>query len=364
MKCILIPEHGDDIDHLLTVGELPQPAPKKPNEILIKVEACALAPGDVRVMKGHCDYFQEPPDGFPYIPGGDISGTVEEADSNSKFHKGDRVLAMFEIPRPINGLAEYVRVKESLVAKLPESIGAMEGACLTSSAVAAYHCASNYIMKDSRVLILGASGGVGTFLVQMAKNMMGASYVAATSTDETLIKSLGADRVVNYGQENWWDITDYQQEPFDVIFDLGVAKYEGWQKACSSKCLKKGKDGGKYVTTMGDNPEMKMHNLYQTFGFVWSIYKRVLWTSIWPFGRFVPKYIHLMDALDIDKEGMVFKKLIDAVVEGKLKVVLDSHSVSSSSSTTGLDDLDAVKKAFHVMENRAAHGKIVIKISD
>ena len=60
MKCILIPRHGEDIDNLLKCSEnFPSPA-RKAGQVLVKVQACALAPGDIRVMKGHCDYFQSP----------------------------------------------------------------------------------------------------------------------------------------------------------------------------------------------------------------------------------------------------------------------------------------------------------------
>jgi NADPH:quinone reductase-like Zn-dependent oxidoreductase len=77
------------------------------------------------IQAGHCDYFQEPPR-FPYIPGGDISGTVVEADPSSRFKVGDRVMAEFELPRPLNGLAEFISVKEKLVEIAPTSIPLLE----------------------------------------------------------------------------------------------------------------------------------------------------------------------------------------------------------------------------------------------
>ena len=74
MKCILIPRHGEDIDNLTCSENFPSPA-RKAGQVLVKVQACALAPGDIRVMKGHCDYFQSPR-GFPCIPGGDITSVA------------------------------------------------------------------------------------------------------------------------------------------------------------------------------------------------------------------------------------------------------------------------------------------------
>ena len=267
MKCILIPKHGEDIGSLLTFSsDYPKPI-RMPGQVLIEVKACALAPGDIRVMKGHCDYFQEPR-AFPYIPGGDVSGVVEEADATSRFKPGDRVLGMFEIPRPLDGLAEYACVKEALVEKVPESITFEQAAALTSSALSAYHTAKSYIKRNDRLLVLGGSGGVGTILLQLAKNM-GASYVATTSTDENLCKSLGADRVINYKKENFWDVQEFKDHPFDCVIDLGVGRYESWKQ--SAKVLKMGKDGGRYVTLSGDEPHMKVHGPWTTFTFMMKL---------------------------------------------------------------------------------------------
>ena len=352
MKCILIPSHGEDIDELLTISNnFPKPI-RKPGQVLIKVQACALAPGDIRVMKGHCDYYQHPRSGFPYIPGGDMSGIVEEADDNSRFKAGDRVLCMFEIPRPLDGLAEYACAKESLVEKIPDTISFVDAAALTSSALAAYNTAEAFVKSGDRVLILGGSGGVGTLLIQMAKNK-GASYIAATSTDEALLHSLGADFVINYRKQNFWDIAQFKKKPFDIIIDLGVGRYESWKKAKDLGVLKPFKNGGKYVSIIGDEPEMKIHGLWQTFTFMMSILPRVIWTRMWPF---VPRYCYHMEALDV-RDG-VFKEIIDLVEDGKLRVVIDSRSSTGTSL-----DLDAVKKAFHIMNKRAGHGKVVVQVA-
>lgn len=350
MKCILIDKYGEDIDKLLTIAEdHPKPIRKK-GEVLIKVQACALAPGDIRVMKGHCDYFQAP-QSFPYIPGGDISGTVEEADENSRFKKGDAVLAMFESPRPLHGLAEYACAKESLVEMRPETITPAEAACLTSSALTAFH-AVQHVKTGNRVLILGGSGGVGTFLIQLASNA-GASYIATTSTDEQLCHSLGADHVINYKKQNFWDIPAFKKDPFDVIFDLGVGRYYSWKQAKDSKILKNGWNSGKYVTASGDEPEMKIHNLWQTWRFVGGIYSRVAWTSLW---RWDPSYIHLSSVLDVTPG--VFQGLTQLVQNKQLKVVFHPSLQSSFKL-----DLESVKRGFHIMNKRAGHGKVVIHIS-
>ena len=350
MKCILIPRQGEDIDNLLTFsGNFPEPV-RKQGQVLVKVQACALAPGDIRVMKGHCDYFQSPR-GFPYIPGGDFSGIVQEVDDESRFQPGDRVLCMFEIPRPLDGLAEYACVKEHLVEKIPDDMSYVDAAALTSSALASYSASESFIKPGDRVLILGGSGGCGTFLIQMAKNK-GASYIAATSSDAELVKSLGADECMIYHKEKFWQITKFKQDPFDIIVDLGVGRYEAWKMARDSGVLKSGKNGGHYLTFSGDEPHMKIHNMWQTVKFAFSILPRVCWTRVWPY---VPRYLHHMDALEV-KPGR-FAEIIGLVEEGRLRVVIDSHSVVKPLN------LDGVKQAFHIMDKRAGHGKVVIQVA-
>ena len=321
------------------------------------IRACALAPGDIRVMKGHCDFFQSPR-GFPYIPGGDICGTVEEidADSKTKFRKGDVVLGMFQIPRPLDGLAEYICMPESHVVELaPKSLTSMEAACLTSSALTAYHAAKGYIKPNDRVLILGGSGGVGTLLVQLAKGIQSASYVCVTTKDATVLNSLSTDdkvptvdRVIDYTKENWWDIPEFQKQKFDVIIDLAVG-YEGWKH--SRKALKNGWRGGIYVAVTSDEPFLEIHNLSQAFSFMMKLYGRILWTHLWRFNS--PKYSWI-NGLEITRGA--FSELVDLVDAKKLKVVVDP---ASSTKFT----IDAVKDAFKVMDQRRAHGKVVIKIS-
>lgn len=327
--------------------EQPKPVRKK-GEILVKVEAVALAPGDVRVMKGHCDFFQSPKT-FPYIPGGDLSGVIEEADPNSRFSKGDKIIAMFELPRPLNALAEFCSVPEKLVEFAPTSVGAPEASCLTSSAVAALRAVRKFVKVGSRVLVLGGSGGVGTFLVQLARNA-GASYIASISTDADLISSLGADRAIDYTAENWFEIEEFKNKPFDIIFDLGVGRREAWEKAKSTKVLKNGWQGGKYCSLTGDEPLMKIHNASQAFAFFLKTLWRPTWTSIW---RFVPRYIWYLDALTLEPGDL--KELGQLVDDGKIRVILDP--VSSSKLTA-----EAVKRGFHLMAKRKAHGKVVIEI--
>jgi NADPH:quinone reductase-like Zn-dependent oxidoreductase len=312
--------------------------------LLIKVKACALAPGDVRVLKGDCDYFQSPKP-FPYIPGGDLSGIVVEADETSRFKKGNDVFAMFEIPRPFHGLAEYALVKESLAEIKPASISYVEASALTSSALAAYLAARSFVQSGNRVLVLGGSGGVGTFFVQFAK-LSGASYIACTSTQQELLYSLGVDRVLDYTHENWWEQEEYVQQAFDIILDT-VGGKEPWIQARRTRTLKR---NGRFVVMNGDEPHMQIHNSWQTMQFMFRLVGRQLWTSMCPF---VPNYIWHANALDL-KPGHL-QEMSRLVEQGKVQVVLDPM-------TPVPFEREPIRNAFKLMESRHAHGKVVVEI--
>lgn len=345
MKSVVISAHGTDLDKLVNMSTT-QPIPKRcKGELLVQVHACALAPGDVRVLKGDCDLFQSP-GSFPYIPGGDLSGVVVEADEDSRFHKGDEIFAMFELPRPLHGLAEYAIVKEENAEVKPTSITMIQAAALTSSALTAMLAVRQFVKQGDRILVLGGSGGVGTFFLQMARNA-GALYIACTSTQQELLTSCGCvDRVIDYRTENWWELPEYKSQPFDLIFDT-VGGKEPWIHALETKTLK---TNGQFVVMNGDEPLMQVHNAWQAFQFSWRLLRRQLWTSMWPM---VPNYKWHINGLNI-RPGHL-QDLGRMVQEGELKVVLDPM-------TPVPFETEAIRRAFKLMESRHAHGKVVVQI--
>mmetsp|Transcript_4 Transcript_4/g.9 ORF Transcript_4/g.9 Transcript_4/m.9 type:complete len:359 (+) Transcript_4:1033-2109(+) len=347
MKCILASAHGKDIDSLLSMCDN-YPIPKrKKGQVLIKVSACALAPGDVRVLAGHI-FIQEPPGGFPYIPGGDVSGRVVEADATSRFKAGDPVVAMFELPRPLNGLAEFIAVKESLVELASTNIPLVESSTLTSSAMTAMMAANKYCCEGDRVLVLGGSGGVGCFLIQLLK-ARGASFIATTSTQRDLMLSLGADMVINYQDENWFENSELQNsKEFDLVIDLAVG-YEAWQKVRQCQLLKT--SGGKFIAITMDNSLAEVHNWWQ----LTTVFVPMQWRELWTkFSPSVPQYIW-HNGLDIQPGDL--EKVSRLVEDGTMKIVLDPISPLPFSEK-------GVKQGFTVMQKRCAHGKVVISLEN
>lgn len=184
--------------------------------MLVRVHAAALHVGDcfsvrdapllIRTVSG----LRKPKYG---VPGFDLAGRVEVVgDKVTLFQPGDDVFGAS------NGTcAEYVRVEESNLVRKPDTLMFEEAAAIPTSALAALHGLrdAGKLQPDQKVLIIGASGGVGSFAVQIAK-AFGAEVTAVCRTRNVeMVRSLGADHVIDYTRE------DFVQggRPYDLIFD-------------------------------------------------------------------------------------------------------------------------------------------------
>ncbi|CAJ1333672.1 unnamed protein product [Effrenium voratum] len=348
MSAIQVSGYGDPEELISFSSSVQRPQLKGKGKILVRVLAVSLAPGDCRVMSGKTSLVQGPPS-FPYVPGGDLCGVVAEvSQGEKKFKPGDRVVCTFDTAGPRNALAEYKLVNCANAALAPPSpeLSAEQLCALPSSALSAMLLCEKYVRPEDRVLVLGASGGVGCHLVQMLKPK-GASYVAAVSSQQELLLGLGVDRVVDYQKEKWWEIPEFCESPFDLVVDL-VGTKEVWKTAASSKAVKSGYQQGRYVTTVGDTPYMTAKHWWHIFGIMYDMQAHSCWTSI---ARSNPKWIY---HLGLEPKGNL-ERLLKLAETGELKPVLDSvHSF----------DAESVKKAFQIQKGKHAHGKVVIRVAD
>lgn len=257
-------------------------------------------------------------------------------------------MAEFAIPRPLNGLAEFISVKEKLVEIAPTSVPLMEASTLPSSAMVAMVTAKKYVKPGDRVLVLGGGGGVGTFFIQLAK-AQDAQYIAVTtSTDKQwLMPTLGADHVINYQEQNWWEDEEILSKKFDLIVDLAVGR-EAWMRARKSKLLTR---RGTFLAVTADKPLLEIHNLRQAFTAMGPMEWRMIRTRLWPL---TPRYICLGDWLTA-KPGRLAE--VAKLVDDGMKVVLDPLSPLPFSQ-------GGVRRGFHTMKDRHAHGKVVILIEE
>lgn len=229
MKAIICTKYG--APEVLQLEEVEKPSPGK-DEVLIKIHATTAHVGDTKIRS-----FKPglgPVKDFIFKPvmrlmlgihgprnkilGMDIAGEIEETGSNSnKFKKGDQVFASAFEGFKFGAYAEYKCMPEDgLIALKPKSMTYEEAAPLANGALTALIVLRKAsIQKGQKVLIYGASGSMGTYSVQLAK-YFGAEVTGVCSTRNIkMVKSLGADKVIDYTREDF----NKSGETFDVIFD-------------------------------------------------------------------------------------------------------------------------------------------------
>jgi NADPH:quinone reductase-like Zn-dependent oxidoreductase len=201
----------------LQPAEVPTPRPG-PTQLLVRVLAASVNPVDWKLHNGQ--YRRIMPVRFPSIPGFDLAGEVTEVGGQvTRFKPGDRIFAMLD-RRPGGTSAEYAAVGERAAARMPANLAPHEAAAVPLAGLTALQCLRDLgrIASGKRVLIIGASGGVGHLAVQIAKSY-GANVTAVCSgRNAELMLRLGADRTIDYTQTP--DLRGPQ--PYDLVLDLIV----------------------------------------------------------------------------------------------------------------------------------------------
>ena len=215
MKAIVYNQYGPP--DVLELKEVDKPVPEE-NQVLIKNHATSVNYGNLVLLKGK-PYLARIAFGilkpkYP-IPGGDIAGTVEAVGKNVKaFHPGDEVFGDLS-SCGWGAFAEYVTVPESAIALKPVNLSFEEAAAVPMAAVTALQSlrGKGKIRDGQKVLINGASGGVGTFAVQIAKSFGAEVTGVCSARNIDILRSIGADHIIDYGKE---DFTKGQQH-YDLI---------------------------------------------------------------------------------------------------------------------------------------------------
>ncbi|KAH9773277.1 NADPH-dependent alkenal/one oxidoreductase [Citrus sinensis] len=305
MKAWLYGEYGGvdvlKFDEKVTVPQV------KEDQVLIKVVAAALNPVDGKRRQGKFKATDSP---LPTVPGYDVAGVVVKVGTQVKeFKEGDEVYGdinekALEGPKQFGSLAEYTAVEERLLAPKPKNLDFVQAAGLPLAIETAYEGLERTGFSAGKsILVLNGSGGVGSLVIQLAKQVFGASRVAATSSTRNLefLKSLGADLAIDYTKDNFEDLP----EKFDVVYDaIGQC----------DRAVKAIKEGGTVVALTG---------------------------AVTPPGfRFV-----------VTSNGEVLKKLNPYLESGKVKPIIDPK---------GPFPFSQVVEAFSYIETNKATGKVVI----
>lgn len=322
MKAIIYEKYGPPDVLALTEVEKPIPAD---NQVLVRIHAASVNYGNLALLKGEPFLVRfvfgllKPK--FP-IPGGDIAGRVEAVGKDVKqFKPGDEVFGDLS-GSGWGGFAEYVAVPEKALALKPVNLTYEEAAAIPMAAVTALQSIRDKgkLQSGQKVLIHGASGGVGTFAVQIAK-ALGAEVTAVCSTRNVeIVQSLGADVCLDYKKEDF----SKKAERYDLI--LGVNGYQ------PMSVYKRALNPNGIVVVVGGAGTQ----LFQAM----TLGPWISMTERKKVGSFLQR--------PNQKDLIYMKELVEA---GKVKPVLDRCY-----------PLSEVPEAFKYFEEGHAQGKVVIKV--
>ena len=308
MKAVKINEYGDE--SVLDYTETERPAPQA-DEVLVKVHVAAVNPVDWKIRDGLGEMFGLQP---PLILGCEIAGTVEAIGGDVKdFQQGDAVYGY--IGSHAGGYAEYAIAKADEIAPKPESLDFENAAAIAVGALTSWQAIFDLanLQNGQRILITGASGGVGSLAVQLAKAKGAFVIGTASGKNEAFVRGLGADEFIDYTKKKFEELV----KDVDVVFDT----VGGETLARSFQTLKK---GGFLITTVAPPPEEKA----KEFGVRAA----------------------MVEAQPSAKQLAEINQLID---EGKVK----THVAT-------VLPLAEVKKAHQLSESGRTRGKIVLQIGE
>ncbi|MGD0177814.1 MAG: NAD(P)-dependent alcohol dehydrogenase [Candidatus Bathyarchaeia archaeon] len=323
MKAIVHTKYGPP--DVLELKEVEKPIPND-NEVLVKIHAASVNAADWHIVRGKPFLMRLMGFGLikpkNKIPGADMAGRVEAVGRNVKqFQPSDEVfgdLAKFGL----GAFAEYVCAHENALALKPANISFEEAAAVPLAAVTALQGLRDkgQIQPGQKVLINGASGGVGTFAVQIAKSF-GAEVTGVCSTRNLdMVRSIGADQVIDYTSE---DFTQNEQRYDLILAANGYHSISDYKRALSPE--------GTYVVTGGS-----MAQLFQAM----LLGPWISMTGSKKMGSL---------SMRINQEDLVFmKELLEA---GKVKPVIDRRY-----------KLSEVAEALRYLEEGHARGKVVITV--
>ncbi|MGE0058732.1 MAG: NAD(P)-dependent alcohol dehydrogenase [Dehalococcoidia bacterium] len=310
---------------VLEIAEVDKPTPKE-NEVLIRIHAASATTADSAFVRGKPLAARLANGGFKpkqKVLGSELAGVVESVGGNvTQFKPGDRVVAASGAS--CGGHAEYISLpQDGAIAPMPDSVSYEEAVAVCEGGLtsAPFLREKGRIAVGMKVLVNGASGSVGTAAVQLAK-YFGAEVTGVTSSANIqLVKSLGADHVIDYGREDF----TRADEVYDIVFDtVGKSSFSRSKDAL--------KPGGVYLNTVV-GPRI----LLQT-----------LWTSKFGRKRAVITFTGLRPAKERAKD---LSLLMDLLASGRLKAVIDR--------TYGLEEAPA---AYRYIETGHKKGNIVLTI--
>lgn len=218
MKAAQISQYGDSSVVQITTIDIPAPGE---GQVLVEVHASSLNPFDTTIRSGYMKDMI--PLQFPVTLGGDIAGVVAKVGEGvTNFAVGDAVYGQANVVAGNSGgFAEYAVTSAGQVAVAPHGLEFTDAASLPLVGVSALQALQEHInlQPGQKIFIHGGAGGIGTIAIQVAKHI--GAHVATTATGEgiELVKSLGADDVIDYKMHNYADVLKEYDAVFDTVGD-------------------------------------------------------------------------------------------------------------------------------------------------
>jgi alcohol dehydrogenase len=335
MKASIIRKYGGN-EVVEYVEDFPKPELGN-DEILIEMRAASVNPIDWKVMRGDTKIMFDYK--MPHILGNDGTGVVIQIGANvNKFQVGNEVYFRPGKKKIVGSFAEYCSVKQDEAALKPKNLSFEEAAGIPLAGLTSWQALFELgnLQRGQKVLIHAGSGGVGSIAIQLAKTV-GAEVATTTSTANIdLVKSLGADVVIDYKKENFQD----KLSGYDLVFDtLG-----GKTRDESYKVLK---PGGILVSVFGV-PTPDVAEEYGLNFIVKSLFFLLNLSNSSRAKKFKVNYKYLL----MHASGDQLEAITKLIEEKKVRPVVDK-----------IFPLKDVKEAFAYQQTGRAKGKIIIKIS-
>ena len=314
MKAVYIHRYGGAKE--LVFGELADPVPGR-NDVLIRVAAASVNPVDWKVREGRLKIITGKR--FPMIMGVELSGSVVSVGADvADLKPGDRVFA--GLSHQGGAYAELVAVDRKKVSKIPDELSFIEASTMAVAGVTPLQAFTLHynLQPGDEVLINGGSGGLGTYAIQIAK-VLGARVTAVCSERNIeLVKSLGADEVIDYNRENFRE----RKNGYDIVIDAASNVFF----SDTRQCLKR---GGVLIKL-----NLSIKSLFV-----------VLWSRL-----FMSRKLKM---ILLKNRPADIQWMIDHITNGKIRVVIDRTYA-----------LEEVAKAHEYSESGRARGKIVLMVDE
>ena len=318
----------------MRLAEIPAPEIGE-YEVLAEIHAASINPVDFKIRDGKVKMLIKYK--MPLILGNDFSGVIAKVGAKvTRFKAGDEIYAR---PRKskIGTFAEYIAIHEDDIALKPKNLSFEEAASIPLVGLTSYQALTDILQlqRGQKILIQAGAGGVGTFAIQLAKLMGATVATTASAAGADLVKSLGADEIINYKTEKFEKIL----KNYDAVFDtLGGEIHE--------KSFEVIKSGGKIVSVSG-LPNARFGKEYGS-----GFFKTLLFSAA----------SHKLTALEkkhnveytflfMKPSGEQLRIIANLIENGKIKPIIDR-----------VFPFEDAQKAMEYAESGRAKGKIIVKI--